>query len=105
VAFIEIKSISAVLFLDKLTVHINGQDSRHNVSSLRSENPYVAQELKRDSLWCGLTSPLFFAEQVTTGSVNMLENDVAHQVEELQPAVIFQQDRTQLNRAFLHQLD
>jgi hypothetical protein len=41
-----------------------------------------------------VTGPLFFAEQMVPGSVNMLEDDVALQVEERQETVIFQQDRS-----------
>jgi hypothetical protein len=92
-----------IMFSDKATFHVSGKVNKQNVRIWGSEQPHATVEHIRDSpkvnVWCGLLhnrliGPFFFAEATVTSRnyLDMLENFVHPQLQELQPAVLFQQD-------------
>ncbi|KAJ4441602.1 hypothetical protein ANN_11458 [Periplaneta americana] len=91
-----------VLFSDEATFRVSGSVNWHNVRIRDTQIPFVYREHARDSpkvnVWCGLMNkivgPFFFHEESITGPVyqDILEQFLYHQVADLQPQVIFQQD-------------
>jgi hypothetical protein len=86
------------MFSGEATFHISGKVNKHNVRMWGSGNPHATVEHIRDSpevnVWCGLwrdllVGPVFFAD-ATVPSSNYL--DMLEKLQELQPAVFFQQD-------------
>jgi hypothetical protein len=92
-----------IVFFDEATFHVSGKVNKQNVRIWGSEHPRATVEHITDSLrvneWCcllhdRLIGPFFFAEVTVISSIylNMLENFVYPQLQDLQPAVLFQQD-------------
>lgn len=95
--------LQKVMFSDECTFFVSGHVNRHNVRIWGTENPRSTREHIRGSpkvnVWCALMhnkviGPFFFAENTITGIsyCDMIQEYLLPQVEEMQPAILFQQD-------------